>query len=164
MFIIIVAVGVIILIALLLFGLQGPPFVASDDDSAAQMIEMIGKLKPHHILDMGSGNGKLVILLAAKGYKVDGIELNPLLVWRSRRSIKKVGLQDRATIKWGSFWTYDVAEYDIIVLYVIKHIMPRLEKKLQAELKPGASIISNYFVFPNLKPIKSTSRAHAYKI
>jgi len=128
------------------------------------MIKMIQGYKPRHILDMGSGNGKMVILLAAQGYKVDGIELNPLLAWRSRRAVKRAGLQDRATIIWGNFWTRDTSEYDMIALYVIKHIMPKLEKKLKAELRPGSIIVSNYFIFPNLKPVKTTGRTRAYKI
>lgn len=153
-----------IFIAGVIFLIQGPPYVPSDNESAEQILQVVSRYKPKHILDMGSGDGKLVILLAKNGYKVDGIELNPRLVLKSRKSINKFGLSKKATIFWGDFWKKDVSDYDLIVLYAIKHIMPRLEKKLKSELHSGAKIVSNYFVFPSLKPKKRLSRTIIYEI
>jgi 16S rRNA A1518/A1519 N6-dimethyltransferase RsmA/KsgA/DIM1 with predicted DNA glycosylase/AP lyase activity len=152
------------LTATLAFLGQGPPFVPTDDDSAANMVKLIKTYRPKRLLDMGSGDGRLVLYLAQQGYQVDGIELNPWLVWRSRRAIKRAGLQARATIYWGSFWRYDVSGYDVVLLYVIKHIMPRLEQKLQAELPVTAHIVSNYFEFPNLQPVRRLGRIQLYAI
>src|SRR5438105_1621491 len=99
MLFIILAAIIVGVVAMLSFGMQGPPYVPSDDTSAAQMLKLIKSYRPKRILDMGSGDGKLVILLARQGYQVDGVELNPLLVWRSRRAIKKADLQDVASVK-----------------------------------------------------------------
>lgn len=148
----------------ILFLIQGPPYVPSDDESTEQIIRHIKKQKPHRVLDMGSGDGKIVITLAKAGYTVDGIELNPLLVLRSRKAIRNAGLEKKAHIYWGNFWSYDTTKYDLIVLYAIKHIMPHLEQKLKKELKPGSIIVSNYFLFPTLTPIEKSSRATVYKI
>lgn len=161
---VIIVLACLVLAWLMIFLAQGPPFVASDDDSARQILRLVAGLKPKYILDMGSGDGKLVILLASHGYKVDGIELNPLLVLRSRRAIRRAGLTRLASVKWGNFWRHDVAGYDLVVLYAVKHIMPKLEQKLSTELPPGARIVSNYFEFPHLKPVKSLSRARLYKV
>lgn len=163
MFVVVIILGLSILIAGLAFGIQGPPFVATADNDAQQMLKTIKEHRSKHIVDLGSGNGKLVIFLANHGYQVDGVELNPLLVWQSRRAIKKAGLQDKAHVKWGSFWSHNVSQYDTVVLYAIKHIMPKLEKKLTTELKPGSLIISNFFTFPNLKPSKTLDRIRIYK-
>ncbi|HSW48224.1 MAG TPA: methyltransferase domain-containing protein [Candidatus Saccharimonadales bacterium] len=153
-----------IFIVSVLFLIQGPPFVPSNDESTEQIMKMVEMYKPKRILDMGSGNGKLVILLAQKRYKVDGIELNPRLVLKSRRAIKKANLTKNAKIYLGNFWTKDVSDYDMIILYAIKHIMPRLEKKLISELKPKSIIVSNYFKFPNLLPKKKMSIVASYEI
>jgi protein-L-isoaspartate O-methyltransferase len=161
---IILVFGAVVLAVAMAFLVQGPPYVASDDESTAGMLKMVKHYKPQRILDMGSGDGKLIILLAGQGYQVDGVELNPLLVWRSRRAIKRAGLADKASVRWGNFWTYDSGGYDLVTLYVIKHIMPRLEKKLSAELAPGSIVVSNYFVFPNLQPVKHDGRVRAYLI
>ncbi len=160
----IILLSIIGLAGLLAFGLQGAPYVASDGKSTDQMLKLIKSYSPERILDMGSGDGRLVISLAQQGCQVDGIELNPWLVVRSRRAIKRAGLQGKARVLWGSFWGYDVSGYNVITLYAVTHIMPRLERKLSAELPPGAHIISNYFVFPNLRPIKQLGQVRVYKV
>jgi len=164
MFALVIIIGLIVLVAGLAFGMQGPPFVATDDNSAMQILKTVEEHSAKRIVDLGSGNGKLVIFLATQGYKVDGIELNPLLVLRSRHAIKKAGLQNRASIKWGSFWSHNVSGYDTVVLYAIKHIMPKMEKKLTTELSSGSLIISNFFTFPNLQPDETFGRIRIYKL
>jgi protein-L-isoaspartate O-methyltransferase len=161
---VILVAAVIVFVMVMVFLVQGPPYVPSDDDSAAQMLRLVKTYKPRRILDMGSGDGKLVVLLARQGYRVDGVELKPWLVWRSRRAIKRAGLGDLASVRWGNFWSFDASGYDLVILYAIAHAMPRLERKLTRELRPGAVVISNYFVFPNLKPVKRAGRAKVYKI
>lgn len=157
-------VGTIALMTCLAFLAQGAPYVKTNDSDSEEILKLVKKYQPKRVLDMGSGNGKLVILLAQNGLKVDGIEINPLLVWKSRREIKKRGLQDRASIKWGSFWKYDTSKYDLVTLYAIQHIMPRLETKLKNELPKGSCVISNYFKFPNLEPAQKVGRIQIYKL
>lgn len=156
--------GVIALIICLVFLIQGAPYVKTSDADAEEILKIVRRIKPKRVLDIGSGNGKLVILLAQNGFMADGVELNPLLVWRSRQSIKKLGLSEKATIHRGNFWKFNTSKYDLVAMYAIQHIMPKLEIKLQNELPKGAHIVSNYFEFPNLKPQKVTGRIRIYKI
>ncbi len=162
-YLVITIVCFVIFLIGIIFLIQGPPYVPSNDEFTGQIIANIKNYNPKKILDMGSGEGKLVIALAELGYRVEGIELNPLLVLRSRKLIKQKGLQNKATIKWGNFWKYDTRTYDVVVLYVIKHIMPKLEKKLLKEMDKNSYIFSNYFVFPNLKPIVDEGLMKIYK-
>lgn len=160
------AVGILLVILLIgsvIFLLQGPPFVPIQDDNLQEMIRFAKKYKPKRILDMGSGDGKLVIGLAEAGYTVDGVEINPLLAYRSKARIKKKKVQ-HATIFQGNFWSFDVSRYDMIVLYVVNLIMPRLEKKLLHELQTGTIIISKYAEFPGLQPIEKTGEIFVYRI
>jgi hypothetical protein len=94
--------------------------------------------------------------MAKRGLSVDGIELNPILVICSRRAVKKAELGDKAHIIWGNLWQRSFSSYDLVTLYAIPHIMPKLEAKLNSELKPGSIALSNYFTFPNKKPANST--------
>lgn len=155
--------GFIVLVVCIGFMIQGPPYTASDDDSIEKMLTIIKPYKPRRILDMGSGNGKLMIRLAEAGYRVDGIELNPVLVVWSQLAIKRRGLSDKAHVRWGNFWSCNVSHYDLVAIYVIQRNMPKLEQKLRTELKPGANVVSNYATFPHLKPTKQSGRARIYE-
>jgi hypothetical protein len=55
-----------------------------------------------------------------------------------------------------------VAEYDLITGYWITSMMEDLEEKLQAEMKPGSKVISNYFTFPNWIPSKQEGSVYVY--
>jgi len=163
-----VVIGAIILFSALAiaipFLIQGPPFVPSSDARIQVILETVRDLGARKIIDLGCGDGKLVVALAQCGYQVDGVELQPWLVWRARRRIRKLGLQHRASIVWGNLWTHSVASYNTVVLYAIPHVMPRLEIKLQRELAAGSRIVSNYFTFPNLSPVKKVKYIYVYKI
>ena len=144
--------------------LQGPPYVPSNDEVTKQIVLKIQKMKPSTILELGSGDGKVVIALAQQGFNVVGVELNPLLVLRSKRMIKSLGLENKAEIKWANLWTFNTSNYKIIVIYLINHIMPRLEKKLLKEHNNDTTVLSNYCEFPNLKPVLRENRLKIYKV
>lgn len=80
----------------LIYLLQGPPFVPSDDKTTKQLTDLVKKFKAKHVIDLGSGDGKLVISLAKNGIRTDGIELNPSLV---KSSIKKIKNADFPNLK-----------------------------------------------------------------
>lgn len=159
-----VVFGIVLLVICIAYMIQGPPYTASDDDSARQIVKTVSAYHPHRVIDMGSGNGKLVILVARQGYTIDGIELNPVLVLWSRLKIRKFGLQNKATVRWGNLWNKDISGYDLVVLYAIQHVMPKLERKLGKELSPGSKVVSNYFEFPDRKPIRSNGRIRVYEV
>lgn len=161
-----VLVAILILFVFaLLFLVQGPPYAPSSDQNTEHILQAVeGFPSPRHILDFGSGDGKLVLALAWQGYRVTGIELNPLLVIRSRRAIRRAGLSERATIVMGNFWRHDTSRYDLVVMFVIRRIMPRLERKLKAELKAGTPVVSNFFVLPNMEPVRRLGEVVVYRI
>lgn len=114
-------------------------------------------------LDLGAGDGRVVIALAKAGAISHGYEINPLLVWWARRNIKKAHLEKRAFIHWGSFWNANFSEFDFIFVFGIFYIMKDLEKKMKKELKKGAVVISSAFQFPSWKYTKKEGALFVYK-
>jgi SAM-dependent methyltransferase len=53
------------------------------------------------VLDAGSGNGSLLVALARRGYRVEGVDLSPASVAYSRRWIQRLGLAGRAAVRVG---------------------------------------------------------------
>lgn len=141
----------------------GAFFAKIDDRSIENMINLANIKSGQKIVDLGSGDGRLVIALAKAGAIAYGFEINPFLVYTSKRKIKKAGLDKKAFIKQSNFWNEDLSGFDAITIFGIKFIMEDLEKKLKKELKPGAIVISKYFTFPNWKPIKNLEMINLYK-
>lgn len=100
-------------------------------------------------LDLGSGDGRVVIAFSRAGAEAHGYEINPFLVLKSRRTIRQQGLEEKAFIHWGNFFFHSLSPYDVITIFISPLTMRLLEKKLRRELKPGARIISFKFPFPS---------------
>lgn len=142
---------------------RGAFFASSGKDTVKKMV-LLSRAKPgDKAVDLGSGDGRLVIALAKAGAEAHGYEINPILVWWSKRQIKKAGLSGKAFVSCKNFWNLDLSSFNIITVFGIGYMMARLESKLKKELKPGAKIISKYFTFPNWQHSKKEASIYVYE-
>ena len=132
---------------------RGGPYVPSRPETVKKMIEL-AKLKAEDVVyDLGSGDGRIIFdAVQATDCRGIGIEIDPWLVNQSNARAKNLHLSDRATFTQEDFWKTNVSDASVIFLFQISFSMKKLEQKLRSELRPGARIVSNYFVFPNWQP------------
>ncbi|MBI2041540.1 MAG: 50S ribosomal protein L11 methyltransferase [Candidatus Nealsonbacteria bacterium] len=148
--------------AILPFMFWGAIYVPTSRSKVEKIIE-VAAIKPgDKAVDLGSGDGRLVIALAKSGAEAHGYEINPLLVALSRKNIRKEKIIDKAFINLGSFWGQDLSSFNVVAVYGMNHVMRRLEKKLKKELKPGSKIVSNGFEFPSWPPVKAEEGIYLY--
>lgn len=150
-------------LVLLIPFLHDPVFVPSKDDALETMLELAEVRPGQKVADLGSGDGKILIALAHQGIETHGYENSIHLLLASRSKIKKLHLQDKAKVFWKSFWSADLSQYDVVVIYARSLIMERLEKKLLVELKPGAKVVSNTFQFPHWPLKKQIHNIYLYE-
>ena len=131
----------------------GAPYVKSSDQRTRKIIKLLDPKPGEKIIDLGSGNGKLLFEISKYGAKAYGVEINPFLVWLTKRNIKQKKLKN-VYVHRGNLFHEKLSKYDKIVLYGITYLMPKLEKKLDREARPGTIIVSNFFKFPNWKYVR----------
>ena len=134
--------------------LTGAPFVPTKNAPADAMIRLAGIKKGDTIYDLGSGNGKLLLMAAKKGARTVGFEINPILVLFSNVR--------GAHTRWKNFWHADIHDANVIFIYLLPWKMDRLADKLKQELKPGTTIVSNSFIFPGWKILRQDKQNHIY--
>lgn len=144
--------------------ISGAPYLPTDEKSIAEMLALANIAPGQHVADLGSGDGRILMAFARVGAVADGYELNPLLVWLSRWRIRRAKLRDRCSVYQKSFWKADLSQYDIIVVFGITRIMPKLEAKLRQELRPGTLILSHVFQFPTLPLLAERPLVRLYTI
>ena len=161
-FIILNAIFAIYLVYYIIAFLSGAPFVPSTNTTAISMIA-ISKLKKGMVAyDLGSGDGKLLQLIAKTGARAIGIEINPLLVLFSRVRSVFTNNRHRIHVQWKSFWSMTFTDADVIFIYLLPLRMEKLEKKLTKECKKGTLIVSNSFLFPHWKIYRQDHANHVY--
>jgi cyclopropane fatty-acyl-phospholipid synthase-like methyltransferase len=138
------------------------PFVTTSSDNAKVVLSLVEIVSGQRVIDLGSGDGRMVLEFAKAGAIVDGYEIKEELVHRSRERITNANLQKNAIIYNTSFWDVDLSMYDLVYIYGMQSIMNRLEEKLERELRPGAKFVSNIFRLPHWKPKKTKNSVHLY--
>lgn len=168
MTILFIAAALIILVLLAIFFIipviRGAFYFPTFKETIEKMIVLAELKKGEKVVDLGSGDGRIVIAAAKAGAQAYGYEINPILVWLSRFKIKVANLSKSAVIYQKSFWSENLSSYDVIFLYGIAHMMKKLEEKISKELKPGARIVSYKYNFPTLPVFKKEGNIYLYKI
>lgn len=140
----------VIFVLLIAFGgviLRGAPYVPTLDKQARTALQLLDLQPGQTLLELGSGDGKLLVLAARAGLNVVGVELNPFLVavsWlRTRRYRKQV------RIIWGDLWRVSWPPCDGVFAFLLGRFMPQLDERMQAVQKPLASFA---FAVPDRQP------------
>lgn len=144
------AAGIIPLILGYYLGVfTGAPYVPTDRALVERMLDLARVGVDTTLIDLGSGDGRIVIAAAKRGARGVGYEINPLLVSRARRAAERAGMSDRARFVCENFHKADFAAYDVVAIYGVTSVMRKLEGRLQSELQTGARVVSHAFVFPH---------------
>jgi SAM-dependent methyltransferase len=121
-------------------------FVPTRQDVADQMLVMARVTEKDVVYDLGSGDGRILILAAQKfGARGVGVELDPRLVEISRQVAREGEVADRVTFIEGDLFSADISQATVVTLYLSPGLNRQLEAKLRRELKPGARIVSHQF-------------------
>jgi protein-L-isoaspartate O-methyltransferase len=141
---------------------DGAWFDPSQEDRIEWALQLLEITENDSAVDIGSGDGRVVIEMARLGAMAVGIEAEIKLVHKAVSIITDYELTDHARILHGDMWEQSYAGYNKVYLYQFKTVMQRLEDKLLAELPLGAKVVSNYWKFPNWKITKKIHDVYLY--
>ena len=103
------------------------------------------------LIDLGSGDGRLVIAAARIGARARGIEYNPDMVLLSQKNAEEAGVSDKAEFIQADIFECDLSEATVITMFLLPSLNLRLRPQL-LELQPGTRIVSNSFGMGNWRP------------
>jgi hypothetical protein len=121
------------------------PYVQTVQDDVELMLDLAGVGPGDYLIDLGSGDGRIVIGAAARGAMGLGVELDSDLVALSQRLARARGVAERAAFIEGDIFAADIADATIVTLYLMPEVNLRLRPKLLSELSPGTRVVSNSF-------------------
>jgi SAM-dependent methyltransferase len=140
----------------------GAIYFPSKPTAINQMLKL-GQVGPKDtLIDLGSGDGRILIAAARLGAKAIGYEINPFLVWRSRRQIHQSKLDKLAKVYWRSFWKADFNQATIITVYLFPHLMNRLQRLLRKKVNHSLRLVANDYPFSQLKADRRYHKIYLY--
>lgn len=133
------------------------PYYPTPMTIVARMLDL-GELKAgEHMFDLGSGDGRIVIMAAQK-YHADatGVELDSDLVAASQEKIRHMGLKN-ARIIYGDILKQDYSSANLITVYLLPDSNLKLRPVLEAQLKKGTRVVAHDFVIGGWTPVKTVT-------
>ena len=128
-------------------------FVPTPPDVVDKMLELAAVKKDDLLYDLGSGDGRIVIAAAKAGCKAVGIELDMVLIRKSRESARTAKVETLAAFEPGDLFEADFSKATVVALYILPEMMRKLLPKFD-KLKDGTRIVSHNFAIPGIKPDK----------
>ena len=127
-----------------------------------KMVKLLDIKEGDKIVDLGAGDGRLVVEAAKAGAESYGYEISPALVRLAKKNIWDAGLDSKAFVFCGNLWHQNLRDFDGVVVYGMRHMMKKLERKFKKELKPGAKVVSNYFRLPSWTSVSKEDNIYFY--
>jgi protein-L-isoaspartate O-methyltransferase len=133
-----------------------PPFITTPPEVVERMLEMAGTRPDDLVIDLGSGDGRIVIAAAQKfGARGLGIELDAALVAKSREGAQRMKLNDRVSFLQGDVLVADISQASVVTVYLLPALMQKLQSRFIGELAPGTRIVSHEFTMAGWLPDRS---------
>lgn len=116
------------------------------------------------LYDLGAGDGRIAIEAARRfGIRAVGIEINPRMVELARANVQRAGVADLVDIRQGDVLNADFHEATVVTLFLFAELNLKLRPRLQAQLQPGARVVSQRFDMGDWTP-DAQATVHGYPI
>jgi protein-L-isoaspartate O-methyltransferase len=134
------------------------PYYPTPESVVERMLQL-GGLKPgEKMFDLGSGDGRIVIMAASKfGADATGVELDTDLYKQSTERIRKLGLEKKARIIHGDVMKQDYSSANLLTVYLLPSSNEKLRPILEKQLKKGTRVVCHDFEIAGWVPDKTES-------
>jgi hypothetical protein len=154
----------LIVITILCFGFVvffGAPYVPTMKPQVEAAFELLELQPGQHLLELGCGDGKVLIAAAQRGIRATGYELNPLLfllcllrTFRYRRLVR---------VKLADFWQSDWPKADAVFGFILPKLMPKLDAKIVGQKRVPLKVVSFAFAIPGKKIVRQQAGIFLYE-
>jgi len=119
-------------------------YLPTPSDLVDKMLDMAAITPQDYVIDLGSGDGRIVIAAAKRGARALGIEYDGPLVELSRRTAVSERVSDKATFVQADLFESDFSQATVVTMFLLTDIMVKLRPAILS-MKPGARVVANTF-------------------
>jgi SAM-dependent methyltransferase len=118
------------------------PFVVTPSEIVERMLRMAEVKAGDTLIDLGSGDGRIVIEAAKRGARAYGVDIDPALVKLATENAQAAGVAARARFEARDIFDTDLSGASVVAFYLLPEVNAKLLPRLLA-LKPGTRIVSH---------------------
>jgi SAM-dependent methyltransferase len=121
------------------------PYVPTPEDVVEKMLDITNVGPGDYVIDLGSGDGRIVIAAAKRGAIGHGIDLNPVRVKEADENAIKAGVANKVVFLEGDLFEADISNATVITMYLLSTVNLKLRPELLEKLRPGTRVVSHSF-------------------
>ena len=128
------------------------PYVPTPAAVVDAMLDMAEVGPADYLIDLGSGDGRIVIAAARRGAQGLGVDIDPARVAEAVNAARFAGVEGRAVFRRQDLFAAPIREASVIAIYLLPDVNLRLRPRLLTELRPGTRIVSHAFAMGDWRP------------
>ena len=131
------------------------PYVPTPLDVVERMLKLAGTGGDDFVLDLGSGDGRIVITAAQKyGVRGLGVDSEMYRVSEAESNAAQAGVDHLVTFQHQDAMTVDLSPATVITLYLVYWSTQKLGSVIRSRAKPGTRIVSHNFLIKDWEPVE----------
>ncbi|SFP96898.1 Methyltransferase domain-containing protein [Sphingomonas rubra] len=104
------------------------------------------------VLDLGTGDGRILIAAARRGASGTGVDIDPVLIGEARAAALTAGVAERTRFVAQDLFATPLTGNTVVTMFLLPRVNLRLRPRLLRELPPGTRIVSHAFDMADWAP------------
>ena len=130
------------------------PYVSTPHSVVKKMLDVADVGSGDYVIDLGCGDGRIVISAALRGAAGHGVDLDPERIREARENARKAGVSDRVMFVKEDIFKTDFSRANVITMYLLTTVNADLRPRLLDILEPGTRVVSHDFGMGTWEPDK----------
>jgi cyclopropane fatty-acyl-phospholipid synthase-like methyltransferase len=126
--------------------------VETPDNIVTLMLDLAEITDSDYVIDLGTGDGRIVIGAVKRGATGLGVDLDPQRIEEARLNADKAGVSDRVKFEVADLFQTDISAATVVTLFLNSEVNMRLRPALFEQLKPGTRVVSHNFDMEDWQP------------
>jgi SAM-dependent methyltransferase len=137
------------------------PYVPTPENVVEQMLDVVNVGPGDYVIDLGSGDGRIVIAAAKRGAVGHGIDIDPKRIREANENKVNKGVEGKVMFLEGDLFEADFSRASVVTMYLLNSVNLKLRPYLLKNLRPGTRIVSHDFDMADWEPDKQLKEGYS---
>ena len=128
------------------------PFWATPEPLVERMLDLASVGPGDHLIDLGCGDGRIVIAAARRGASALGVDIDAERIAEAETAARAAGVAHLASFRQEDLFATRLEDASVVTLYLLSGLNHLLAARLQTELAPGSRVLSHAFAIRGWAP------------
>ena len=128
------------------------PYVETPPEIVKLMLDMAEITPDDYVIDLGTGDGRIVIAAVQRGATGLGIDLDPQRIKEAKINAMNAGVSDRVKFLEQDLFAADISRATVVTMFLNSEVNLRVRPMLFEQLKPGTRVVSHNFDMGDWQP------------